>query len=61
MNSGKAIDGGGGVLDGGVDSLLPGQSAYVTLDLPSGHYGYLSMDDAQGPTIPAQHGEFDVA
>lgn len=61
MNSGKAIDGGGGVMVGGVDSLLPGQSAYLTLDLSSGHYGYLSTEDANGPALPAQSGEFDVS
>lgn len=61
MNNGKAVDGGGGVLDGGVDTLAPGQSAYLTLDLASGHYGYVSIQDANSPTIPVQHGEFDVA
>lgn len=61
MNSGKAIDGGGGVLVGGVDSLLPGQSAYVTLDLSAGNYGFVSMDDANSPTLPVQSGEFIVS
>ena len=61
MNSNTAIDGGGGVLVGGVDGLLPGQSASLTLALPAGHYGYLSIADANGPTIPVQHGEFDVS
>jgi hypothetical protein len=60
MNSGKSIDGGGGKVAGGVDSLLPGQSAYLTIDLDAGHYGYLSTDDANGPDMPAQHGELDV-
>jgi plastocyanin len=48
-------DGGGGTLVGGIDSLLPGQTAYVTLDLKPGHYGYVSTeeDDQLG-------GEFDV-
>jgi plastocyanin len=60
MNSGKAVDGGGGTLAGGVDNLLPGQSAYLTVDLAAGHYAYLSTTDANGPQLPAQHGELDV-
>ncbi len=58
--SGKSIDVKGGVLAGGVDELAPGQSAYLTVDLKPGHYGYLSTDDVTGPTLPPQHGEFDV-
>ena len=56
FGSGKAIDGGGGVLMGGVDNLLPGQTTYITLDLGAGHYGYASTDndDQMG-------GEFDVS
>jgi uncharacterized cupredoxin-like copper-binding protein len=48
-------DGGNGTLVGGIDSLLPGQTAYVVLDLEPGHYGYVSTeeDDQMG-------GEFDV-
>lgn len=61
QNSGTAVDGGGGVLAGGVDGLLPGQSAFLTVALSPGHYGYLSTADANGPTIPVQHGEFDVS
>jgi hypothetical protein len=60
MSSGSSVDGGGGTFVGGVDELLPGQSAYLTLDLSKGHYGYISSADANGPEIPAQHGEFDV-
>jgi plastocyanin len=61
MGSGGVIDGGGGTLVGGIDSLAPGQSAYITLDLKSGHYGYISSADMTGPDLPAQSGEFDVA
>jgi plastocyanin len=61
MNSGKAVDGGGGTFTGGVDGLLPGQSAYLTIDLAAGHYGYISTTDANGPEIPAQHGELDIS
>jgi plastocyanin len=61
MNSGKAVDGGGGTFAGGVDGLLPGQSAYLTVDLAAGHYGYLSNTDANGPAMPVQHGELDVS
>jgi uncharacterized cupredoxin-like copper-binding protein len=59
-NSGQPVDGGGGVLVGGVDVLAPGQSAFLTLALRPGHYGYLSPSDMTGPQLPAQHGEFDV-
>lgn len=59
-NSGQAVDGGGGVLAGGVDVLAPGQSAFLTLALQPGHYGYISPEDMTGPNLPAQHGEFDV-
>lgn len=58
--SGKSIDVKGGVLAGGVDELAPGQSAYLTVDLSPGHYGYLSTDDVTGPSLPPQHGEFDA-
>lgn len=61
MGGGGAVDGGGGQLVGGIDDLLPGQSAYLTLDLRAGHYGYVSAVDAQGPEMPALHGEFDVS
>ena len=58
--SGTSIDVDGGVLVGGVDALSPGQSAYLTVDLKPGHYGYLSTEDVTGPGLPPQHGEFDV-
>ncbi len=60
MQSGQPIDGGGGVLWGGVDGLNPGQRVWLTLDLPRGHYGYLSTEDITGPGVPGQHGEVDV-
>jgi hypothetical protein len=55
-----SMDVDGGVLVGGIDDLLPGQKAYLTIDLPQGHYGYVSTADAQGPEMPAQHGEIDI-
>lgn len=58
--SGTSIDVDGGVLAGGVDALSPGQSAYLTLDLGPGNYGYLSPEDVTGPGLPPQHGEFNV-
>lgn len=54
--NGKPIDGGGGVLMGGVDSLNPGQVAYVTISLAKGHYGYVSTEDGD-----QMGGEFDVS
>jgi plastocyanin len=61
MATNSSIDGGGGALVGGVDELLPGQSAFLTVDLDAGHYGYVSTTDANGPEIPVQHGELDVS
>lgn len=61
MNGGGTIDGGGGTLAGGVDELAPGASAYLTIDLAAGHYGYVSTADASGPQLPAQSGEFTVS
>ena len=61
MNGAGVIDGGGGILAGGVDDLAPGASAYLTLDLAPGHYGFVSTADANGPELPAQSGELDIA
>ncbi len=61
MQSNTPVDGGGGVLAGGIDGLAPGQSAYLDLDLPTGHYGYISTADVKGPDLPGQHGEFDAS
>ena len=58
--TGGSVDVEGGVMAGGVDELLPGQSAYLTLDLEPGHYGYISPEDMNSPELPPQHGEFDV-
>jgi hypothetical protein len=41
---GKPIDGCPGRLIGGVDTLLPGGTAYVVLHLAPGRYGYVSTD-----------------
>lgn len=60
MATGQPVDGGGGVLEGGIDVLAPGQSAWLTLDLRAGHYGYVSTTDIVGPELPPQHGEFTV-
>lgn len=60
QSSQKSVDVDGGVLTGGVDGLLPGDSTYLTVDLDAGHYGYVSTTDATGPQMPPQHGEFDV-
>lgn len=60
MSGSGVVDGGGGVLVGGIDALAPGQSAYLTLDLTAGHYGYISSADMTGPELPGQSGEFDV-
>jgi plastocyanin len=59
MNN-ASVDGGGGTLVGGIETLNPGQSGWITLDLSPGHYGFVSGNDAQGPELPPQHGEFDV-
>lgn len=56
MSSGGSIDGGGGVLIGGIDVLAPGRTGWVTLRLPRGRYGYLSPQDVAGPGLPPQHG-----
>ncbi len=59
----KPIDGGGGTLLGGVDTLQPGQRAYVVVGLTKGHYGYVSTGGGDGrPTDVSQglKGEFDV-
>ncbi|MCB1255924.1 MAG: hypothetical protein KDB26_02400 [Microthrixaceae bacterium] len=51
----------GGIMAGGVDVVAPGQKVWIVLDLPSGHYGYVSTEDAQnGPAAPTQVGEFTL-
>lgn len=60
MRSGKPIDGGGGVLVGGIDALSAGQAGWLTLHLPRGRYGYVSTADITGPGLPPQSGVFTV-
>ncbi|HWJ97959.1 MAG TPA: hypothetical protein VNQ33_07350, partial [Acidimicrobiales bacterium] len=61
MQSSTAVDGGGGTLAGGIDSLAPGSTAYLTVDLPSGRYGYVSAPDQTGAGLPPLHGELTVS
>ncbi len=60
----KPIEDGGGAIVAGVEALQPGQRAYVVLDLPKGHYGYVSTGGGENgaPTDVSQglSGEFDV-
>ncbi|GGB25231.1 hypothetical protein GCM10011492_14080 [Flexivirga endophytica] len=60
MASGMGTQPSGGALVSGIDSLNPGQTAYVTLDLAAGHYGYLSPWDMEGPALPPQSGEVTI-
>ncbi len=50
----------GGELVSGIDLLAPGQRAYLTLHLPAGRYGYLSVQDLTGPGLPPQSGVIDL-
>lgn len=50
----------GGSLVSGIDSLAAGRTAWVTLDLLAGRYGYLSPSDITGPQLPKQSGEFTL-
>ena len=60
----KPIDGGPGALVGGVSTLKPGQTAYLVIDLPAGHYGYVSTVQGEDPSdtdyARGLHGEFTV-
>ncbi|MFC6706196.1 hypothetical protein [Flexivirga alba] len=58
MQTGSAAH--GGSLVGGVDALAAGRTAWVTLDLSAGRYGYLSPSDITGPQLPKQSGEFTL-
>lgn len=58
--AGKPVDGGGGVLAGGIDDLAGGHSGWLTLHLAHGRYGYASTDDITGPGLPPQSGVFTV-
>jgi hypothetical protein len=42
FGKGTPIDSCPGTLRGGVNTILPGATAYLTVQLPAGHYGYLS-------------------
>jgi uncharacterized cupredoxin-like copper-binding protein len=61
----RPIDGGPGALVGGVATLKPGQTAWLVLDLPAGHYGYVSTVQGQDPSdtdyARGLHGEFTVS
>lgn len=62
MGQNKSVDDAkGGTMMGGVDVVAPGQTVWLVLDLPKGHYGYLSTEDAQGEAPPPQLGEFTVS
>jgi hypothetical protein len=61
MGKGTPIDTCPGTLVGGVTTLAPGASAYVTLQLPSGHYGYVSTQGEGKDFQAGLNGEFDVA
>lgn len=60
----KPIDGGPGALVGGVATLKPGQTAYLVIDLPAGHYGYVSTVQGQDPSdtdyARGLHGELTI-
>jgi uncharacterized cupredoxin-like copper-binding protein len=61
----KPIDGGPGSLVAGVATLKPGQSAWLVLDLPAGHYGYVSTtsndaDPSDTDYAHGLHGEFTI-
>jgi uncharacterized cupredoxin-like copper-binding protein len=61
----QPIDGGPGSLVGGVATLKPGQTAWLVIDLPAGHYGYVSTVQGDDPTDTdysrGLHGEFTVS
>lgn len=46
----KPIDGGPGEIVGGVTNLKPGQTAYLTVHLTPGHYGYVSTVEGDNPS-----------
>ena len=60
----KPIDGGPGTLVGGVTALLPGSTVWLHVDLPAGHYGYVSTIQGQDPSdsdyARGLHGEFTI-
>jgi hypothetical protein len=44
FGNGQPIDKCPGTLAGGVNTLQPGESAFLTITLPPGEYGYLSTE-----------------
>jgi len=65
FSNNKPPNGGGAAIVGGIDNLQPGQSAYLTMNLAKGHYGYASTDGGDGPNSPLDvtqglAGQFDV-
>ncbi|MGH3744163.1 MAG: hypothetical protein ACRDTP_04815 [Mycobacteriales bacterium] len=50
-----------GTLSGGVEALAPGATAYVTLHLASGQYGYVSTAGNGKDFMAGLHGEFTVS
>jgi uncharacterized cupredoxin-like copper-binding protein len=55
------IDTCAGTLAGGVEGLDPGATAYVTMQLASGHYGYVSTAGDGKDFQAGLHGEFAVS
>ena len=63
FNSGTATGTAPGTLVGGVDTVAPGQTAYLTWNLPAGHYAYVSTsgDSPNDDYTKGLKGEFDIA
>jgi uncharacterized cupredoxin-like copper-binding protein len=58
----EPLEGAPGDLIGGLNNVPPGETAYVHLDLPAGHYGYISTE-GEPPNddySKGLKGEFDV-
>lgn len=60
MGKGTPIDDCPGTLAGGVTTLAPGRTAYLSLTLASGHYGYLSTQGDGADVAAGLQGTFDV-
>lgn len=50
-----------GTLVGGVGAVEPGATAYLSMHLVAGHYGYVSTAGAGQDFMAGLHGEFDVS
>lgn len=61
MGKGTPIDDCPGTLAGGVTTLPPGRTAYLTVTLASGHYGYLSTQGDGADVAAGLQGTFDVS